>query len=115
MRRLWLSIVLVASLIVGGTMNAWAAKDCPYLKTAAVSVHDCCPGGGMKDQDKSDHKSKSGDCKLGQACRSAPATAAEPAPVVRPLLYAAQIAVRMGDDHQQPTPLFSFWRPPRAA
>lgn len=92
MRRIVLSFLLIASLTIGGTLNAWAAQDCPYLNTeAAAENHDCCPPGamaagggaamaGMSDSGDNHHPSEAPfDCQPGQACRTTPALAWAPA------------------------------------
>lgn len=90
MRRILMSILLIASLTIGGTLNAWAAQDCPYLNTTSSAVdHDCCPDNVMNDMampdandagapmDGGQHQpgDTSFDCQPGQACRTASALA----------------------------------------
>jgi len=71
MRQRWFTVLLVASLVVTGTASAWAAQACLY-KAAPAASHDCCPQPPSAPDDTSDHGKKM-DCRLGQACRSAPA------------------------------------------
>lgn len=97
MRRILMSILLIASLTIGGTLNAWAAQDCPYLNTASLADdHDCCPDNVMNDMAMSDANDArapmdggqhqpagtSFDCQPGQACRTVPALAWSPNEVV---------------------------------
>ena len=93
MRRILMSLLLIASLTIGGALNAWAAQDCPYLNTASsAGDHDCCPDNVMNDMDMSDAgdarapmdggqrepADTSFDCQPGQACRTVPALAWPP-------------------------------------
>lgn len=109
MRRIWFTILLAVSLACSATASAWAMQACPYK--AAPTAHDCCPKPPTAP-DHSDH-SKKIDCKLGQACRVAPAIA----PLV-PVVATAAISVveqpvlleRAGVRSSVPNGL---WRPPR--
>ena len=93
MRRILMSILLIASLTIGGAVNAWAAQDCPYLNVAnSAGDHDCCPDNVMNDMamsgagdagepmdgDQPQPADTSFDCQPGQACRTVPALAWSP-------------------------------------
>lgn len=113
MRRIWLTLLVVLSLAVGGVASASTAQNCPF-KSAPVARHDCCPDGAMKKaSDSPNHSKKLADCQLGQACRgsvalavslpileSVPTEGANPAPVVVIVQQASTVS-------------FTFWRPPR--
>jgi hypothetical protein len=114
MTRIVVAFFVAFSLAFGGVANAMAAHDCPFLRVAS-SIHDCCPLTGKHQDKSSDKDSKSQTCKLGQACRSIPAMA--------PSLLETRVTLPMVRDDgpaiteptTRPSPLFSFWRPPRAA
>jgi hypothetical protein len=105
-------LLLVFALAFGGVANAWAAQDCPY--TQAPSAHGCCPDGAAPDNGRSEKGSTSGfDCKLGQACRSAPATGPILASVDRPVFAIEPASVVFATGALLATPPFSLWRPHR--
>jgi hypothetical protein len=105
-------LLLVFALAFGGVANAWAAQDCPYKD--APSAHGCCPDGAAPDNGQSEKGSKSAvDCKLGQACRSAPATAPNLPSVDRPVFAIEPASVVLAAGPLPASPPFSLWRPPR--
>lgn len=113
MRRLWFSILLVASLAVSATANAWAAQACPYKQAeSAAAAHDCCPDPKPSPQ-PSDHHDTSMDCKLGQACRASHAV--EPlVPTLAAIHVEVVAAVTERDLQGAPISLATgLWRPPR--
>jgi hypothetical protein len=112
MRRIWFTILLAVSLAISATASAWAAQACPY-KTAPVTSHDCCPQPPAAPDD-TPHHSKQMDCKLGQACRLAPAVAPELpviAAVAKPV--SEQPLMRQHDGVRSPV-LTVLWRPPKS-
>lgn len=113
MRRLWFSILLIVSLAVGATANAWATQACPYKQVdAAVGVHACCPD-QKPDPHPTDHHDKSMDCKLGQLCRASHAV--EPlVPSLTAIHVEVVAAVTERDLQGAPISLATgLWRPPR--
>jgi hypothetical protein len=113
MRRIWLTLLVVFSLAVGGVASASAAQTCPF-KSAPVAKHDCCPVDAMKKSPGSPHNSKKlTDCQLGQSCRGSFAV-----PVSVPILESVLIdgvnpAPVFADVRHISTVSFAFWRPPR--
>ena len=113
MRRIWFTILLAVSLAFTATATAWAAQACPY-KSAPVTSHDCCPQPPVAPDDQS-HHSKQMVCKLGQACRVAPAVAPEllvVAAVAKPV--SEQPLMSQHDAVRSPA-LTGLWRPPKSA
>lgn len=113
MTRYLLALVVAFSLALTGVANAMSAFDCPYLKTPAA--HDCCPPTGEDHQDKTGDRTKSLDCKIGQACRTVPVVAPV-TPVLAQISVAVIVApIILHEDAGRPSPLFAHWKPPRSA
>jgi hypothetical protein len=116
---MWIACLLILSLVSSGIANAWAANDCPYLKSPAV--HDCCPNGTMAGMpvtpdDGSHHPDKGkSDCKLGQACHATPAVAPSLAPVGIVRFALSPVRVTGREMTVVVGPSTTLWRPPRAA
>ncbi len=111
MVRHFIAFLIVLSLAFGGAANAMAAMDCPFLK--APSAHDCCPPAADQHDKAPDH-SKAPDCKLGQACRSAPAVAPQ-----IPMLTVAVVGIvakpPLVEQTSAPSSVLTgLWRPPRS-
>ncbi|MBI1361762.1 MAG: hypothetical protein GC155_15905 [Alphaproteobacteria bacterium] len=114
MGRIVVIIAVALSLAFGGVANAMAAQNCPYNKIGSTA-HDCCPPTGHHKTGTSDKDGKSQTCKLGQACRTVPAVTPQlvDTKFVQPTIRDDGPAFIEASDRS--SPLFSFWRPPRAA
>jgi len=86
-------------------------QACPYA--AAPSVHDCCPQ-PPATSDKPEH-SKKVDCKLGQACRAAPAVAAQVPVLVSVPTFAFEQPPLLEQREARSSVPTGLWRPPRAS
>jgi hypothetical protein len=112
MRRIWFTILLVVSLACSATASAWAAQNCPD-KAMPVASHDCCPQPPAAPGDKPD-KSKTIDCKLGQACRAAPALTPQLPVIATALVRVVDQPALADHDGVRSTVLTGLWRPPRS-
>jgi len=114
MRSIWLALLLSVAVACSATAGAWAAQACPFKATPeAAMTHDCCPQKPVPAEQHSEH-SKKMDCKLGQACRSAPAVAPQ-----LPTLTVAVVSVVAKPPLVEQTGapssvLTGLWRPPRS-
>ena len=112
MRRIWFTLLLALAVACNATASAWAMQACPYK--AAPSAHDCWPQPPATPDkpDKPDHAKKM-DCKLGQACRAAPAVAPQVAAVeTAPIAAIEQPALLEQTAARSAVPT-GLWRPPR--
>lgn len=111
MRRIWFTILLALSVACSATASAWAAQACPY-KTTPAAMHDCCPQPPATPDDPSDH-SKKMDCKLGQACRAAPAVAPQVPMVATAVVGVTEQPALLEQTEAPSSVLTGLWRPPR--
>lgn len=114
MRQMWFTILLALAVACSATASAWAAQACPFKATPeAAMTHDCCPQKPAPSEQHSEH-SKKMDCKLGQACRSAPAVAQQ-IPMLTVVVVGVVAKPPLVEQTAAPSSVLTgLWRPPRS-
>lgn len=112
MRQIWFTILLAVSIAFSATASAWASQACPY-KAMPVASHDCCPQPPAAPSDTSDH-SKQMDCRIGQACRAAPAVTPQLPAIAMAIVRVTEQPLMIHHDGVRSPVLTGLWRPPRS-
>lgn len=112
MRRVWLAILLAFALTASGVASAMAAQDCPMQSAATAAMNDCCPEDQGPSAPGQDRHEMAG-CKMGMACRAAPAVTPSVAPIGLPTATASVSEPVLVEAATPSGPLQQLFRPPR--